>query len=182
MTFQRIMVVLTKEEMSALRDAAVRDLRTPRNQARHILRSVLFSEDDNTITKPTEGFAVWWLSQRDCELLGDVSCDDPDEEIGLPDYGLPRYIRIEYMSLSGRNARGRLWVSLGELGKERVWEIPHELFENNSLGVLLEKDYGGIVIRERDALAVAYLPGLVTDFKLNFLNVPPWTDSRNPRR
>ncbi len=44
MTYQRITVVMTDSEMQALQDAAQRELRRPREQARHILRSVLFGE------------------------------------------------------------------------------------------------------------------------------------------
>lgn len=48
MEYARMTLVLTDDEMEALRRAARQGLRRPRDHARHIIRTVLLGEQENT--------------------------------------------------------------------------------------------------------------------------------------
>jgi hypothetical protein len=95
---------------------------------------------------------IWWLSQDECEAIGD-----------FPPGSVPLYIRNEYRSRLGRPGRGRLWVGLevGEVG------IP---WDDSKPAARLAGKRGGIVIYKTDATHVFGLPGFLTDLHLNFIN------------
>lgn len=93
-------------------------------------------------------YAVWWLSQEDCEQMG---CALP------PSIEWPEYIRRQYLSRLGRAGRGRLWIGDGiefEGIREEDWHGP---FAEGA-----EKSCGGIVLHARDVPLVLALPGYVT--------------------
>jgi hypothetical protein len=113
------------------------------------------------------GCAIWWLSQKDCEIISDLP--DPDDDYDFGPY-LPAYICKEYISLRGRNGRGRLWVSKS-LAMSGDTIISEYLFEAG-IGKFLAEDYGGIVILGDDAKYVACFPGIVTDMDLNYWTLP----------
>lgn len=52
MTYERVTVVLTQDEMQRLRGIAQRELRRPRDQAAYLLRSVLSGEQGADNNKP----------------------------------------------------------------------------------------------------------------------------------
>lgn len=56
MQFTRISIPVTVEEREALRRMAKRELRDPREQARFILRQVLFADLENSKTATSELF------------------------------------------------------------------------------------------------------------------------------
>lgn len=91
---------------------------------------------------------IWWLSQQDCEAIGDVLADS-----------VPEYIRSEYRSRYGRAGHGRLW-SAAKFGAIRSVE-----WNTSALARQLE-NCGGIVIMQRDAEHLADLPGILTDYGL----------------
>lgn len=100
----------------------------------------------------TDKLYIWWLSQEECEAIGDFL-----------DSSVPSYIRSEYLSRFGRPGRGRLWAD-PEMGIEEIqWNI------NKPASRLAEKR-GGIVIKEKDVAYIFYKPGFVTDTELNFVN------------
>lgn len=95
---------------------------------------------------------VWWLSQDECEAIGDELADDA-----------PAYLCLEYRSRLGRPGRGRLWVDdqFDDVG------IPWDTTKPASR---LAGERGGIVIWASDAAHVFSLPGFLTDCRLNFIN------------
>lgn len=95
---------------------------------------------------------IWWLSQDECEAIGDELADS-----------VPDYIRKEYRSRLGRNGRGRLWSDeqFGDVG------IPWDTTKPVSR---LADKRGGIVINLGDGPHVFGLPGFLTDLRLNFVN------------
>jgi hypothetical protein len=127
---------------------------------------------DVTVTLTQEdATAVWWLGQDDMELLGDEAPE-----------GLPEYIRREYRDRLGRAGRGRLWIAAGEseLAGAAVDPWPDTPTAKHLGGYKDERffppyigSYGGIVIHARHAPLLAYLPGVVTDMRLNYWHATP---------
>jgi hypothetical protein len=93
---------------------------------------------------------IWWTNQEDCEAIGEE----------LPEQ-VPEYIREQYQSRSGRNGRGRLWVS-AHLGNVSIQWPEYE----NALEERLASDYAGIVINDEDVIWIVYFPGIVTNLSL----------------
>ena len=102
-------------------------------------------------------YAIWWLTQEDCETLGNPP----------PEY-VPEYIRREYWHRLGRAGRGRLWEPTGLNSGVAVDPWPDTLLAL----AIAEHSYGGIIIRAADVQYVACLPGFVTDTRLNYWSVP----------
>jgi hypothetical protein len=94
---------------------------------------------------------VWWLNQNDCDAIHEM------------DGRYPRYLRDQFLSRQGRPGRGRLWADdqFGDVKTE--WHV-------TPLCGLLERQYGGIVIRDEDVELVRELPGIVTDMSLKRIN------------
>jgi hypothetical protein len=124
----------------------------------------------------TEVFLIWWLTQEDCEAIGephDTSEWSVEERETIPEgfipgwYRLelspwPDYLKEEYRSRYGRAGRGRLWVPAG---------IP-------IMSVLIPDDHpltsridrsGGILFHERDLIFVKDLPGMITTLRLDLV-------------
>jgi hypothetical protein len=100
-------------------------------------------------------FVIWWLSQADCEAIGDNV-----DEMSWPDY-----IKKEYRSRLRRAGRGRLWVPTEIPIKEIEWDATKPLADRAA-------ECGGIVIQAEDARTIATLPGFITDLGLNSWQLP----------
>lgn len=96
---------------------------------------------------------VWWLSQDECEAIGDY-----------PPGSVPEYIRVQYHRRMRRDGRGRLWADrhLGPVGM---------LWDTTKPASRLAATRGGIVINADDAEHVFALPGFLTTLELDFINV-----------
>lgn len=110
------------------------------------------AEPPDIDTSERTDLLIWWLSQDECEAIGDY-----------PPGSVPLYIRSEYRSRYGRNGRGRLWTDnqFGAVG------IPWDM---SKPATRLAADRGGIVIWAADAPHVFGLHGFLTDLRLNFIN------------
>ena len=98
--------------------------------------------------------AIWWLDQDDYEAIGNE----------LPDR-LPQYLREQYGYRHGRPGRGRLWVD-PDFGKVEVNPWP-----STPIARRVEARCGGIVVKMADAAHLLQFPGLLTDDKLNRLDI-----------
>ena len=92
---------------------------------------------------------IWWLSQAEYEAIGDRLLK-----------GMPVYLRDQYIGRAGRPGRGRLWVDV-QFGEVTVTPWP-----DTPLARFLGERYGGIVIREEDAMLLRSFPGIITDTSL----------------
>ena len=92
-------------------------------------------------------YAIWWLSQEACEQVINA------------DHNLPDYIRNELNSRQGRPGRGRLWVPKSIDLDEITWNDEATMASAAS-------SCGGIVIDAVDISHVMFLPGFVTDTRL----------------
>lgn len=91
---------------------------------------------------------IWWLTQPDCEAIGD-----------LPD-AFPEDARDMYNSRLGRSGRGRLWLPPGvKIGVDPWPDTPLAKF-------LERQDAGGLVLDRSILPLLAELPGLATDMQL----------------
>lgn len=98
---------------------------------------------------------IWWLSQRECESIGD--------ELPEP---VADYIRAEYISRLGRPGGGRLWVNDAYVCLAPDEVISVDPWPGTALGEYLQRDFGGIVLWDRDAEALRQYPGIFTDLQL----------------
>jgi len=98
-------------------------------------------------------FLVWWLSEKDQDIIGD------------PRLAWPEWLQREYTDRRGRAGRGRLWVAAQF---ERACE-PFIIREHpgwmTPIGLAVDR-CGGIVITEAEIPLLADLPGLLTDLSL----------------
>jgi len=96
-------------------------------------------------------FAIWWLSQQDCAVIGD----------DLPTW-LPDWVQSQYRMRQGRPGRGRLWVAdeSGFKGPGVRWPEPPTAIQ------AYESACGGTVLPAELVPRLMHLPGLVTDLQL----------------
>lgn len=95
---------------------------------------------------------IWWLSQEETEIV--------HAAIEAEAIHLPAYIEELVSCRRGRPGRGRLWVAT-DIAFPGVLEWPHgQVFADAA------ESRGGLVLCERDGQRLAYLPGFVTDTKM----------------
>lgn len=102
----------------------------------------------------SSGLLVWWLTQADCEAIGD---ELPGE--------VPEYIREEYKSRRGRVGRGRIWVS------RRFADVSIDPWPDTPLAKHVGEKAGGIVVCEWDSRFLSQFPGIVTDTTIRRVGV-----------
>mgnify|MGYP000446852491 CR=1 FL=1 len=105
---------------------------------------------------------IWWINPADCKAIGE----------NLPE-NFPEYMRREYGrcdSIKNKGCNGILFVEpeieLKKGHRIQVFPWPYE----TPLGKVLT-NYSGIVIENEDVALVQALPGVLTDFKLNRLDM-----------
>lgn len=94
---------------------------------------------------------VWWLSQEDCETIG---------ERGLDGTKLPQWIKMQFNNLYGRPGRGRLWANEFPDTTACTWDDTKRTCQR-----ITAESMGGLVV---DAATAAMLPpgvGILTDLK-----------------
>lgn len=96
-------------------------------------------------------FLVWWLSEAEQARI------KPEQWLGVP-----IYIKDELKSLEGRPRDGRLWVPADIEVRQISWDDNHP----NAKKIVAD-NAGGIVFHSSDIDALASLPGLITDTKLD---------------
>lgn len=101
-----------------------------------------------------EGLLIWWTDQSACEEAGKT----------MASRGLPKCVKNEFYSRSGRNGRGRLWVPEGIDLHEIDWPK-----KETPLSEFLGENCGGIVFHAKDFRKMKELPGIVTDCSFNIL-------------
>lgn len=104
------------------------------------------------------GLIIWWLSQDETEIV--------HAAIEADTLHLPAYIEEMINNRYGRAGRGRLWLSHPDLDFPGVLE-----WTDGQVFADAANSRGGLVMSERDAVAIRYLPGFVTDTALQ-----PWKD------
>ena len=105
----------------------------------------------------TDQWAIWWTTSDDVNHIQRHFGGD----LVLPEM-VPQYIRDEFASRAGRNARGRLWVPDLEGAPQRAGfseEYPTALQDHCATA-------GGIVIRAEHVERLQHLPGIVTTLGL----------------
>lgn len=114
------------------------------------------------------GYAIWWLSQEDCEAIEAMIDYSHEYESGSyypnveKSLRVPRYIAVEYRSRLGRAGRGRLWVPFDIPLTECVWDDELAVCQRAA-------KCGGIVVHMRDWRKLRYLPGFITDTEMRYL-------------
>ncbi len=117
-----------------------------------------------------EGYAIWWLSQDDCEILESMIDYETQYEVGsyypnvVISLHIPLYIAKEYRSRLGRAGRGRLWVPPEINITECVWSGELSVCQRAA-------ECGGIVVHMRDWQKLRNLPGFITDIEMRYLKV-----------
>lgn len=119
-------------------------------------------------------FAIWWLSQADCESIGEPHRFENEQEriadeikhhakfYDLNTSNWPEYIQDQYMSRVGRAGRGRLWVTDSIPVEEIEWD-------SSKSAAARAENCGGIVIWRKDLDAIRNLAGFITDLDMNYL-------------
>jgi len=98
-----------------------------------------------------KGFLIWWLSKDEQAQI------KPKQWLRVP-----IYIKNELTSREGREGRGRLWVPKDIDLEEIPWNDNHPNAQR-----IMNESAGGIVFHASDQEALAGLPGLITDLKLD---------------
>jgi hypothetical protein len=123
-----------------------------------------------------KGYAIWWLSQEDCEALETMIDYSrgfiPSDGGGVYSYEpcvtrslrIPGYIAREYRSRLGRPGRGRLWIPPEIPVTECVWDDELPVCQRAI-------SCGGIVVHARDWHKLRDLPGFITDLEMRYLSV-----------
>jgi len=115
-------------------------------------------------------YLIWWTNQQDCVMIKALAVEARgltagfSEDDGVP--GWPSYLADQYSGRYGRSGRGRLWIAAEVGAPEGLSPWP-----NTALGRHLALYHAGIVIHADDLHHVINLPGIVTDMRLNLVQV-----------
>jgi hypothetical protein len=105
---------------------------------------------------------IWWLNQDQAQQVEVIL----DHQIAATNaVQVPAYIYDEFLSLLGRNGRGRLWVSdhIHKTLNRSSMDIPPYLIDASPVLRFINQS-GGIVILAKDLPYVLGLGGFVTTY------------------